>query len=499
MTAAGAPLLAARGITRRFGAVLALDAVDADVRPGEILALAGENGSGKSTLAKVMAGVIRPDAGELLLDGRPRAFSRPREALDAGIALVTQELTAVPGMSVAENVLLPTLHRLGARVRQREQARRAAPFLAQVGLGHVDPLLPFAALRAGERELVEVAKALAARPRLLILDEATTRLPDPEALFGLVERLVAERGLAVVFITQRLREIRRLAHRALVLRDGRVAGELGRDELSDRALSRLMVGREVPEHERPPVRAGDVVLRVEGLVTERFPHPVSLEVRAGEVVGLAGLVGAGRSEVLETIAGARRPRGGRVVVDGRPVTARSPRAALRAGISLLPEDRRAQGLVLSASVCRNVAMSSWRPLRAARGRHEARRAAEAVQRLRIRTPDVDAEAWTLSGGNQQKVVIARCLAAAPRVLLLDEPTRGVDVGAREEIYRIVGDLAQAGTAILLVSSDLPEVLALCDRIVVLNEGAVAGELAREEATEERILLLGAGGGAAVAA
>ncbi len=487
-------LLRASGISKRFGAVQALADVDATINRGEVLALAGENGSGKSTLSKVIAGVIRPDAGRIVLAGEQRAFSRPRDALDAGVALVTQELTVVPSMSIGENVLLSHLQSPMQRVGRRDLARRALPHLERVGLGHLDPGAPFVTLGPGDRELVEVAKAQASDPRLLILYEATTRLPDPERLFALVERLCAD-GLAVVFITQRLREIRRLAHRALVLRDGRVAGELGRDELSDRHLSRLMVGRELSgffhRSERAP---GEVVLELRDVVSERFSAPVSLTVRAGEVVGLAGLVGCGRSELVETIAGVRRPKGGTVLVDGAEATARSPVVAMRSGIGLLPEDRRVQGLVLAHSVRQNVSLGMWSFLRPASRRVERERARSAIERLSIRTPDEEALVGTLSGGNQQKVVLARALSRDPRVLLLDEPTRGVDVGAREEIYKIIGEMAGRGVAVLVVSSDMPEVLGLADRILVLAEGAVAGEVSREDATEERILLLGAGGG-----
>jgi len=484
--------VAARGVSKHFGAVVALDGVDATLRRGEVLALAGENGSGKSTLSRILGGVIKPDAGSLTVDGEVVSFSHPRAALDAGIALVTQELTAVPSMSVAENVLLARLHSVRARVRRRDLLERAVPVLERVGLGHVDPATPFVALDPGDRGLVEVAKALAADPRLLILDEATTRLPDPELLFRLIEDLCRD-GVSVVFITQRLREIRRVAQRALVLRDGRVAGELAAGELSDEHLTRLMVGRSLGGFfHKASVPPGEVVLELDGVVTERWETPVSLTVRAGEVVALAGLVGCGRSEVVETVAGVRRPRGGTVRVDGSVLTARSPVTAIRSGVGLLPEDRRSQGLVLPHSLRQNVSLGRWSALRPASRRLETRRAREAIERLRIRAPNEEAEVWTLSGGNQQKVVLARALARDPKVLLLDEPTRGVDVGAREEIYKIIGEMVSRGVAVLVVSSDLPEVLGLADRIVVLNEGAVAGELSRAEATEERIMMLAAG-------
>ena len=497
---AGDVRLAGRGLRKTFGPVVALDDVRVEVQRGHVLALAGENGSGKSTLARILAGVFAPDAGELTLDGAPTSFGSPRDAIARGIAFVTQELTAVPALSIAENVLLTRLHNPARPFRRGRIVREARPYLALAGLDDVDPLVPFESLPPGRRELVEVAKALASEPRVLILDEATTRLPEPEFLFRLVERLSRERGLATVFITQRLREILRIADRALVLRDGRVAGELAREELSEGSLTRLMVGRELTGYfHKLAVQPGEVALRVDALVTDRSPHPLSFEVRAGEIVGVSGLVGSGRTELLETVVGARRSRGGEVTAGGRRLRPGSVPSALRAGLTLLPEDRHAQGLVLDASVQSNIAMARLRALARTDRRGERVRASEAVRRMHIRCRDVDAEVATLSGGNQQKVVFARALARDPRVLLLDEPTRGVDVGAREEIYAIVGELVSGGAGVLLASSDLPEVLGLSDRVLVLCEGRLAGELSRSEATEERVMALAAGLGTEAAA
>ncbi len=490
---AGAPIVAARGLVKRFGAVTALDGVDLTVGPGEIVALAGENGSGKSTLAGILAGVHAPDAGELRLDGTPRVLTRPRDGLEAGVALVSQELTGVPAMSVAENVLLARLPGPASRVRRRELVARAREWLDAVGVD-VDPAASYRSLRAGDRELVEVAKALAARPRLLVLDEATARLPDPDRLFALVERLRAETGLAVLFVTHRLREIHRLADRAVVLRDGRLAGELDRAALSDAAITRLMVGRELSDlHAKPAVPRGGRVLRIDGLVTDRSPQPLHLDVHAGEIVGVAGLVGSGRSELLETVAGARRPRAGRVLVDDRAVPPADPRAAARRGIALVPEDRRAQALLLRHGVAANLALAEHRLAGRASRSRERVRARRAIDALRIRCAGPDAPVGSLSGGNQQKVVLARALAGEPRVLLLDEPTRGVDVGAKEDIYRFVTAAVTRGVAVLMASSDLLELVGLADRVLVLHDGRAAGTVPRAAVTEERLALLAAGG------
>jgi len=486
-------VLEVRRTSRSYGLVRALIDVDFAIGEGEIVALAGENGSGKSTLAKIVAGAIPADEGELLVDGEPRSFSRPRDALDAGIALVTQEPTACPAMSVAENLLLTQMPRAYSPFRRRRYNALARPLLETVDV-HVDPAAPFASLKPGDRELVEVGKALAANPRVLILDESTSRLGEADVarLFGLLRRL-RERGTSTILITHRLPEIVDLADRAIVLRDGRNVGALSREELSEDRLISMMVGRELTDYyhkrELPP---GEPVLRVEELVADGASAPVSFTVNAGEIVGLAGLVGAGRTELLETIFGVRRSHGGRVVVNGAPVRSGSPRVALEKGIALVPEDRHQQGLNLSGSVRENIAMGTWRVHSASRRRERlvSRRAAE---QLRIRTAGVEASIRTLSGGNQQKVVIARCLTREPRVLLLDEPTRGIDVGAKAEVFALMADLLERGMAIVMVSSDMLEILGLSDRILVMHERSIVGELSRAEATEERIVYLSAGG------
>ena len=340
-----------------------------------------------------------------------------------------------------------------------------------------------------------MGKALATDPRFLILDESTSRLGegDVERLFRLLRRL-RDDGTSTILITHRLPEIIELADRAVVLRDGRNVGELPRDRLSEELLSSTMVGRELTDYyHKHEIAPGEPVLEVESLVAPGTVEPVSFTVHAGEVVGLAGLVGAGRTELLETIFGVRRAHGGRVLVGGREVRAGSPRAALESGIALVPEDRHQQGLNLAGSVRENIAMGTW-PLRSAEPRRERQISRQAIDRLQIRTAGIDASIRSLSGGNQQKVVIARCLTRNPRVLLLDEPTRGIDIGAKAEVFALMGELLERGMAIVMVSSEMLEILGLSDRILVVHERAIVGELTRAEATEDRIAYLSAGGG-----
>lgn len=492
--AGGPPVLRARGVTRSFGAVRALRGVDLDVRAGEVVALAGENGSGKSTLSKILSGLLEPDGGTLELDGEPVRFTGPRHALGRGVAIVSQDPTALPHLTVADNVLLPQERSYLGLARRAGRVAAARDPLRRVGLD-VDPATPLGALPPGDRELVEVAKALALHPRVLILDEVTARLPHPERLLGVVRDLVDREGLAVVFITHRLREVRRLCDRAVVLRDGSVAGELARDALTEDALATLMVGRDLGSYfHKAAVVPGEEVLALDGLVTQRAPHPVDLRVRRGEIVGLAGLMGAGRSELLETVAGVRPVVAGSVTLAGRPVPTGSPRAARAAGLGFVPEERFAQALVRHASIGDNLAMPWWRTVRRTRRAQERRRGHEAIEAFGIKAPGQHVPVGALSGGNAQKVVLARALQSRPEVLLLDEPTRGVDVGARGEIYALVADLVSGGTGVLMASSDMLELLGLCDRVLVLFDGRVVGELTRAEATEEAIALLAHGGG-----
>jgi len=480
-------------VTKRFGPTVALDAVSLRVRAGELLCLAGENGSGKSTLVWTIAGVQRPDGGRILVDEREVAYRTPRDAMDDGIALVAQEPAAARSLSVAENLFLPGMRSPARRVRRSELAERAVPLLEEVGLAGLDPRTLYRSLSQPQRELVEIARAIATRPRVLILDEATTRVGDPERLFELLERRNRDDEMAVVMITHRLREIRRLARRVVVLRDGRLAGELDSAEMTDEAITALMVGRELGphlHHGRAPHQ--DERLAARAIRVHPSRPPFDLSVRRGEILGVAGLAGSGRTALLRALAGLRA-HGGTMRVDGEPVRGGDVRSALAAGVALVPEDRIGQGVFPSLSVSRNVALARHRGLRRARRRDEHEVTRPFVAQLAIRTASLDSPVRALSGGNQQKVVLARTLLRTPSVLLLDEPTRGIDIGGKRDVYDAIARLADEGTAIVVASSELPELLTVCDRIVVLHHGELAGVVERADFSEEAVVVLSLGG------
>ena len=480
------------GITKSFGPTAVLQGVTLELRAGEVHVLAGENGAGKSTLIKVLAGVHAPDGGEVVLDGSPVRFSGPGEARRAGIAVVHQELSLVSELTVADNLVLGREpRRRGGRLDRREAHRRAVAALARVG-AHIDPDARVGALGTGEQQLVEIARALSEQPRLLVFDEPTAALSDEEAarLLHIIAELRAA-GLALLYITHRMAEIARIADRVTVLRDGRVADVMTRAEMTEDRIVTAMVGRQVESRYRRGRRGGtsNVRLRVTGLASDAV-HPATFDVRAGEVVGLAGIVGAGRSELCRLVAGADRPSSGQVEVDGRPVDLGSPTAAMAAGVVMLPESRKAQGLFLDMSVAENVCLGTrLGRRRLGRTSPAARRAAARplTERMRVRAAGLDQRIGDLSGGNQQKVLLARCLARSPAVLLLDEPTRGVDIGAKVDIYALINDVAGQGVAVLLVSSELPELLGLADRVLVMCERRIVAELAGDDMTEEQVM------------
>ncbi len=503
------PLIEAEGVTKRFPGVLALSGVSMRLDRGEVLAVVGENGAGKSTLMKVLAGVYQPDEGEVRIDGRPVRFAGPADAMRAGVSLIHQELNLAENLSVLDNLFLGREATTGGPLRllnRTAMAGRAAELIRRVGLPAAALHRAVGALAPGQKQLVEIARALGLDARVLIMDEPTSSLTQKETdrLYEVIDALRAD-GVSVLYISHRLAEVKRCSDRAMVLRDGRNAGELQRHEITHDNLVRKMVGRELksyyPRDKRDAAGSatgGPVVLSVRDLRYKGGPDtPASFDVRAGEVLGMAGLVGAGRTELSEAVFGIRPVTAGEIVLDGRPVRVRTTRDAIAAGVLLVPEDRRLNGLVLEQGVGANLSLPNLAEL--SRGRlvsagKEAALHRRMIDRLRVKTPSARQPVGLLSGGNQQKVVFGKWLARTPRVLILDEPTRGVDVGAKAEIYGLVDELAAQGVAVWMISSDMEELLGMSDRVVVLHEGHVAGELPRDRLGEEAVMRLATGGG-----
>ena len=492
MNAAAQPILTLRHISKRFGATQALDDVSLDVYPGEVQALIGENGAGKSTLIKIITGVHQPDSGEMHLNGKPIHVRNSQEAQAYGIAAIYQEPMVFPDLSVAENIFIS--HRdFGPVVRWKAMYRRAEEILAQLDV-HLDVRQPARGLTLAAQQVVEIAKAISLDARVLIMDEPTASLSAHEVrqLFSLVERL-RKQGVAILFIGHRLEEVFEIADRITILRDGKlVASHLASEEVSVEQVIREMVGREVHEfYAQTTAELGGVVLKVENLGREGAFSGVSFEVRAGEVLGFAGLVGSRRTDVGLALFGIEPADEGRLILEGEEIDIRSSRQALERGIAYMSEDRRHLGLVMPMSITANITLPTLRNYLNGLGlvqRQKEKSVAEKFrERLSIRTPSVEAPVAQLSGGNQQKVMLAKWLNAGPKVLILDEPTRGIDVGAKAEVHQLVDELAEQGLAIIVISSDLPEVLSMCDRILVMREGRQAAIFSRDEATQELIM------------
>jgi rhamnose transport system ATP-binding protein len=490
--APAAPLLALEHAAKSFGSVRALEDGSIELRAGEAHGLVGENGAGKSTLVKILAGVYRPDAGRLLLDGRELRLGGPAEARTAGIAVIYQEPTLFPDLSVAENIFMGRQPlAAGRRIDARELRRRVEALMERLGVP-LDPSRPARGLSIADQQIVEIAKALSFEARVIVMDEPTAALSgaEVERLFAVARALRAQ-GAAVLFVSHRLDEVLDLCQRVTVMRDGRQVFSGPLDGLTRDDLVRRMVGRELGAMypERSAAR-GEVALSVRRLTREGVFSDVSFEVRHGEIVGLAGLVGAGRSEVARAVFGIDRRDAGEVVVEGRRLPAASPTAAMAAGVGYVPEDRREQGLVMDLSIARNASLASLGRLRRGvliRAADERRLAADWAVRLRLRYARLTDPVAALSGGNQQKVVLAKWLARRPTVLIVDEPTRGIDVATKAEVHRLLSDLASDGVAVLMISSELPEILGMADRVLVMHEGRLTADLPREEATEERIM------------
>jgi general nucleoside transport system ATP-binding protein len=501
------PAVSMLGITKHFPGVVANDHVDFEAEAGEVHALLGENGAGKSTLSNILTGLYRPDDGQIFLYGRPVHFHAPRDALDAGVFMVHQHFRLVEPFSVAENVVLGDHRDAGRsfRLRPRATERRVADISKRYGL-HVDPRARIWQLSLGEQQRVEILKALYRDAQVLILDEPTAVLTPQEAVV-LFETLrgMAERGRTVIFISHKLHEVKAVADRVTVLRGGRSIATVDAADASPRSLAALMVGRELldPRSETRERTAADVVLELEDVWVEgdrgtSALKGVSLRARGGEIVAIAGVAGNGQRELAETIAGIRMPAQGRLRVGGRPLRAGDPRAAIAAGVAYVPEDRLGTGLAPSLSIASNLVLKSYRRPPASRGpllrlRAIRDRAVELIRRYRIAAPGPDAQARQLSGGNLQKVVLAREFAGRPRLLVAAAPTRGLDVGAIESVHAYLLDAAADGVAVLLISEDLDEILALADRVAVMFEGAILGEFDAARADVEEIGLLMAGG------
>ena len=498
-TATSTPIIEARGIVKRFGGVVAVDDVSLAVAPGEIHGLVGENGAGKSTLMRVLAGVLAPNEGSVFVDGHELDPGNTREALEAGVSLVHQELSLVPEMTVAENILLGSTPTRAGFINGRQQRRIAAEALEEIGVT-VDLDEPISRLSVALRQFVEIARAVARKPQVLILDEPTATLTpaETEYLLDMLKRL-ASRGLAVAYISHRIPEIFAICDRVTVLRDGSLVASEAIGDLTPQSVVQHMVGRDLQldlESRRQDPDIGDTVLSARGV---RAPgvNDIDLDVRAGEIVGLGGLVGAGRTELVRAMIGADPRSGGDTLITLGGTTRRitSYRAAIAAGVAYIPEERRSDGLALTMTVVDNIIL----PNRSALSRAfvlQRRRIAEFATRLatsvNLRPPEIEREVGQYSGGNQQKVVLAKWLGREPDVIVLDEPTRGVDVGAKVEIHRLIRELADGGAAVLVVSSDLPELLELSDTIHVVRDGRIVGVLSAAQADETAVMALASG-------
>jgi rhamnose transport system ATP-binding protein len=494
------PLLQLRDVSKSFQAVRALRGVSLSLHAGEVHALAGENGAGKSTVVRIIGGEHRPDAGELLLDGEPVRFSSPRDARQRGVAVIHQEPVQFPDLSAAENVFMGRQPlRRGRRIDRREMRRRTAELFDRLGVS-LDPDRPTRGLSIADQQIIEIAKALSADARVIVMDEPTAALSaiEAERLFR-VARGLAERGAALLFISHRLEEMYELCDRVTVLRDGTLVSSDPMAEVPHDELVRRMVGRSVEQlFPKRRTEIGEPRLVVDGLTRAGVFRDVSFTVRRGEIVGLAGLVGSGRTEVARAVFGVDGRDAGTVSVDGVELPAGDPRAAIDRGVALVPEDRREQGLVLELSIERNASLARLREVSPGwitrRGRERAL-AGEWGRRLSLKAGRLADPAATLSGGNQQKVVLGKWLATEPSVLIVDEPTRGIDIGTKVEVHALLSELAADGLAVLLISSELPEVLGMADRVLVMHEGRITAELAADEATEEAVMRAATGSAA----
>jgi len=489
-----------KGISKRFPGVIALDGVDLEVHQGEIVALAGENGAGKSTLMKILGGVYQPDSGRVRIDGSDTVIHSVSDAISRGIGFIHQELNVFDNLSIAENVFLGREPLWGGPLKlidRRELSVQTEVCLKRLGLD-VPSQTPLRDISLAQQQMVEIAKALSLNARILIMDEPTSSLTLTETarLLEVAKELRAQ-GVSIIYISHRLGEISDLADRAVVLRDGRNAGVLAREEISHDRIVRLMVGRELDRfYVQPSTGSKPRYVEVRNLRTRRYPqHAVSFDIGRGEILGFAGLVGAGRSEIAQAIFGVDAALGGSVLLDGEPIKIHSPEDAISRGIYLIPEDRRQMGLILDSTIQENVtlpALSRYAVAGLINREAEQKITTEMCGKLNIKAPSIETRVSNLSGGNQQKVVLAKWLSLSPKVLIFDEPTRGIDVGAKAEIYELMRRLAESGVAIIMISSDMEEILGESDRVAVMHEGVITGILEREQCSEEAIMRLAVG-------
>jgi ribose transport system ATP-binding protein len=492
------PILEMQKITKRFPGVTALDAVDFAIFPSEVVALAGENGAGKSTLMKILGGVYQPDEGKIIINGKETAINSVADAGKNGIGFVHQELNVLDNLTVAENVFLgrePS--RFGFLVDRQKINADTEIYLKRLGL-NISPKTPLRELSIAQQQMVEIAKALSLNARILIMDEPTSSLTltETERLLEVIKDL-REQDVSIIYISHRLGEIKEIADRVVVLRDGKNAGTLEGGEINHDAIVKMMVGRDIERFYKPTAATkGNLAVEVQGLRTRRYPNKqISFSVKKGEILGFAGLIGAGRSEVAQAVFGVDSPLAGKVALDGQDVKISSARGAIRKGIYLIPEDRRNSGLILDLAVRENVtlpSLSSYASAGLVKMSAECKASQEICEKLNVKTPSIETKAGNLSGGNQQKVVLAKWLVLSPKLLIFDEPTRGIDVGAKAEIYGLMRELAAGGVAIMMISSDMEEILGESDRIAVMHEGSITGILERDQANEEAIMRLAVG-------
>jgi ABC-type sugar transport system ATPase subunit len=479
------------GITKEFPGVVALNEVDFSVELGKVTALVGENGAGKSTLIKILAGIYQKDSGEIRIDGTSVAIETPLDAIKQGISVIHQELNVLDNLSITENIFVGRERRKRFFIDKKYCHEQALNILASVGMKNIDPETLVRYLSIAQKQMVEIMRAVSWQSKILVMDEPTSSLTKKETdiLFDIIQRL-KNMNVGVVFISHRMEEIIEIADEIVVLRDGRRVGSLEKDQINQEQIVNMMVGRKLndlfPKYE---TGTGDIVLEARG-INAGYLRDVSFHVRTGEILGFAGLVGAGRTEVMRIIFGIDKRDSGQIFIDGKPVEIKHPFDAVNHGIALVPEERKTQALILNMNIRENISLAILDKLKGRilfSKKQESKIALDYVKTLNIITVSIERLVKYLSGGNQQKVVLAKWLASKPRVLILDEPTRGIDVGAKREIHELISGMAKAGLAVIMISSELPEILGMSDRIVVMHEGRIKGELSGSEATQEKIL------------